>query len=142
MNTKTRFEFSLDTALAEQLNARAEKQGSSKSDIVSQAVKAFLERRTEDELAQIMTNRFDSLAHDLGHIRNDLGAARKDRMQIKSDTAKIFENIPHIIDKLNVKLPLLDINIYPSRRRRFFAFIGRIVSAIVFVEPENERRNW
>jgi hypothetical protein len=141
-STKTRFEFSFDSGLAEQLNARAEKQGIAKSDIVVQAVKAFLERRTEDELAQLITQRFDTLAHDLGHIRNDLGAAQNDRAQIKSDTAKILENIPRIIDRLNAKLPPPDSRIYPNRRARFFASIGRIASALVFVEPENERRNW
>ena len=141
-STKTRFEFSLDSGLADQLNARAEKQGISKSDIVIQAVKAFLERRTEDELAQLMTKRFDALAHDLGTIRNDLGAARNDRMQIKSDTAKILENVPRIIDRLNAKLPPPDSKMCPTRRGRFFASIGRIASALVFAEPENERRNW
>ncbi len=141
-STKTRFEFSLDSGLADQLNARAEKQGSSKSDIVSQAVKAFLERRTGDELAKLITTRFDSLAHDLGFIRNDLEAARNDRMQIKSDMEKILESTPRIIDRLNAKMPQPDSRMYPTRRGRFFASIGRILSALVFAKPENERRNW
>jgi BioD-like phosphotransacetylase family protein len=139
--TKMRYEFSLDSDLAALLNTRAKKQGAAKSDIVIQAVKAFLERRTEDELAHILTKRFDAISHDLGSIRNDLEAARGDHRQMKSDMAKVLENLSEISALLNARLPTPSCDKQPSRRVHFFNSIGRIVRNIVFYEPENERRN-
>lgn len=140
-SSKTRYEVSLDIDLAAQLNARAKKQGASKSDIMLQAVKAFLERGTEEELAPLIAKGFEGLSRNFNDIRHELESARHDRAQMKSDGAKIIENLSLLNNRLNTKLPPPDTIMCPTRRGRFFGFIGRIVRGIVYSEPRHEGWN-
>ena len=68
---KPRHHLYLDEALSEQLEALAAKPGSSKSAIVSDALRAYLARRGARELDDMLKIRLDRLSTQLGRIERD-----------------------------------------------------------------------
>ena len=68
---KPRHHLYLDEALTEQLEALAAKPGSSKSAIVSDALRAYLARRGARELDDMLKIRLDRLSTQLGRIERD-----------------------------------------------------------------------
>jgi len=68
---KRRHEFYLDADVSEQLNALAAKPGASKTAIMSDALRAYLERRGANELDQRFRARLDRLSLQLGRIERD-----------------------------------------------------------------------
>jgi predicted transcriptional regulator len=68
---KRRHEFYLDADVSEQLNALAAKPGASKTAIMSDALRASLERRGANELDQRFRARLDRLSMQLGRIERD-----------------------------------------------------------------------
>lgn len=68
---KRRHEFYLDRDVSEQLNALAAKPGASKTAIMSDALRAYLERRGANELDQRFRARLDRLSMQLGRIERD-----------------------------------------------------------------------
>ncbi len=68
---KRRHEFYLDANVSEQLNALAAKPGASKTAIMSDALRAYLERRGANELDQRFRARLDRLSMQLGRIERD-----------------------------------------------------------------------
>ena len=68
---KRRHEFYLDADVSEQLNALAAKPGASKTAIMSDALRAYLERRGANELDQRFRARLDRLSMQLGRIERD-----------------------------------------------------------------------
>lgn len=68
---KPRHHLYLDDALTEQLEALAAKPGSSKSAIVSDALRAFLARRGASELDDMLKMRLDKISAQLGRIERD-----------------------------------------------------------------------
>ena len=68
---KPRHHLYLDEALTEQLEALAAKPGSSKSAIVSDALRAYLARRGARELDDMLKIRLDRINTQLGRIERD-----------------------------------------------------------------------
>jgi hypothetical protein len=68
---KRRHEFYLDADVSEQLSALAAKPGASKTAIMSDALRAYLERRGANELDQRFRARLDRLSMQLGRIERD-----------------------------------------------------------------------
>lgn len=68
---KRRHEFYLDADVSEQLAALAAKPGASKTAIMSDALRAYLERRGANELDQRFRARLDRLSMQLGRIERD-----------------------------------------------------------------------
>jgi len=68
---KPRHHLYLDEQLTEQLEALAAKPGSSKSAIVSDALRAFLARRGARELDDMLKVRLDRISNQLGRIERD-----------------------------------------------------------------------
>jgi predicted transcriptional regulator len=68
---KPRHHLYLDEALTEQLEALAAKPGSSKSAIVSDALRAYLARRGARELDDMLKIRLDRMSTQLGRIERD-----------------------------------------------------------------------
>jgi len=68
---KRRHEFYLDADVSEQLNALAAKPGASKTAIMSDALRAYLERRGANELDQRFRARLDRLSMQLSRIERD-----------------------------------------------------------------------
>jgi predicted transcriptional regulator len=68
---KPRHHLYLDEALTEQLKALAAKPGSSKSAIVSDALRAYLARRGARELDDMLKIRLDRMSTQLGRIERD-----------------------------------------------------------------------
>ena len=68
---KHRHEFTLDRPLSERLAALAAKPGSSKTAIMTDALKAWLDRRGAGELEERFKARLDKLSVQLGRIERD-----------------------------------------------------------------------
>lgn len=68
---KPRHHIYFDEALTEQLEALAAKPGSSKSAIVSDALRAYLARRGSKELDDMLKVRLDRISNQLGRIERD-----------------------------------------------------------------------
>ncbi len=68
---KRRHEFYLDQDVSEQLAALAAKPGGSKTAIMSDALRVYLERRGANELDQRFRARLDRLSMQLGRIERD-----------------------------------------------------------------------
>src|SRR5689334_8510301 len=68
---KRRHEFYLDEDVSEQLAALAEKPGSSKTQIMTAALRVYLERRGASELDERFRARLDRLSIQLGRIERD-----------------------------------------------------------------------
>jgi predicted transcriptional regulator len=68
---KRRHEFYLDADVSEHLSALAAKPGASKTAIMSDALRAYLERRGASELDQRFRARLDRLSIQLGRIERD-----------------------------------------------------------------------
>jgi predicted transcriptional regulator len=79
---KRRHEFYLDKGMSEQLAALAAKPGSSKTAIMSDAVKAYLDRRGTSELDERFRGRLDKLSMQLGRIERD--------QQVIAETLALF----------------------------------------------------
>jgi hypothetical protein len=69
---KRRAEFYLDEDLAERLGKLAAKPGSSKTAIMADALKAYLDRRGASELEEQFKTRLNKLSQQLGRIERDL----------------------------------------------------------------------
>lgn len=68
---KPRHHLYFDEALTEQLEALAAKPGSSKSAIVSDALRAYLARRGSKELDDMLKVRLDRISNQLSRIERD-----------------------------------------------------------------------
>lgn len=68
---KPRHHLYLDEALTEQLEALAAKPGTSKSAIVSDALRAYLNRRASRELDDMLKIRLDRISNQLSRIERD-----------------------------------------------------------------------
>ncbi len=70
---KPRHHLYLDDELTERLEALAAKPGSSKSAIVADALRAFLDRRGARELDDLLKVRLDRIGNHLNRVERDLG---------------------------------------------------------------------
>ncbi len=135
-STKTRHEFLLESDLSAQLNALAQDPSTTKTDIIVQAIKVFLERGTESEFAQLTAKRFDTLARDLDGVRSDLETALHEFERVRSDVTIILESLTLFIRfsiMLNAKVPQPDADTQAIGQERFLKFadqVGRRVARL------------
>lgn len=113
---KPRHHLYLDDELTEQLEALAAKPGSSKSAIVSDALRAFLARRGANELDERLKVRLDRVSRQLNRIERD--------QQILLESLALFVRY-----YLTVTAPLPEADQEAARalgQERFQAFIDQV----------------
>lgn len=113
---KPRHHLYLDDELTEQLKALAAKPGSSKSAIVSDALRAFIARRGANELDDRLKVRLDRLSRQLNRIERD--------QQILLESLALFVRY-----YLTVTAPLPEVDQEAARalgQERFQAFIDQV----------------
>ena len=128
-STKIRHEFLLEANLSAKLNALSKNPSTTKTDIIVQAIKAFLERGTESEFVQRTSKRFDTLTRDLEDIHRNLEAAQHDREQMRFDVTVIRESLVQFIRfniMLNAKLPPPDKDTQAIGQERFLRFVDQV----------------
>ncbi|MDD4617492.1 MAG: hypothetical protein PHW76_10400 [Alphaproteobacteria bacterium] len=108
---KIRHEFLADAAVSAKLNTLV-RSGATKTDIIVQAIKAFVERGTETEFSRLTAKRFDvfsrehaAIRQDLEAVRRELEAERKGRGQMEADVKTILEETSTIRGMATAKLP-------------------------------------
>lgn len=79
---KRRHEFYLEDDVSEQLAALASKPGSSKTQIMSAALRAYIDRRGANELDERFKARLDRLSVQLGRVERD--------QQVIAETLALF----------------------------------------------------
>lgn len=112
---KPRHHLYLDEALTEQLEALAAKPGSSKSAIVSDALRAFLARRGAKELDDMLKIRLDRISNQLGRIERD--------GQVLLESLALF--VRYMLT-VNAPLPEADEAGRATGRDRFEAFVAQV----------------
>ena len=108
---KTRHEFLADANVTAKLNTLV-RSGATKTDIIVQAIKAFVERGTETEFSRLTAKRFDifsrehaAIRQDIEAVRRELEAERQAREQMQADVKTILEKVAFIHNKTTVKMP-------------------------------------
>jgi len=112
---KPRHHLYLDEQLTEQLEALAAKPGSSKSAIVSDALRAFLARRGARELDDMLKIRLDRMSNQLGRIERD--------GQVLLESLALF--VRYMLT-VNAPLPEADKAGRAVGRDRFEAFVAQV----------------
>ena len=118
---KRRHEFNLDEDISERLAALAAKPGASKSAIMIDALRAYLERRGANELDERFKVRLDKLSTQLGRIERD--------QQIVAETLALLARF-----QIMVTAPLSDTDraarsIAQERFRTFLEQVSRRVTS-------------
>ena len=112
---KPRHHLYFDQALTDQLEALAEKPGSSKSAIVADALRAYLARRGARELDDMLKVRLDRISRDLRKLRRD--------MDVMLESFALFVRYELTV---NAPLPEGDDAARAVGRDRFEAFIAQV----------------
>jgi predicted transcriptional regulator len=112
---KPRHHLYLDDALTEELEKLASKPGSSKSAIVSDALRAFLARRGAKELDDMLKVRLDRIGAELARIERD--------QQIVMESLALFVRYQLTV---TAPLPEPDVAARAVGRDRFQAFIDQV----------------
>lgn len=112
---KPRHHLYFDQALTDQLEALASRPGSSKSAIVTDALRAYLARRGARELDDMLKVRLDRISRDLGKLRRD--------MDVMLESFALFVRYELTI---NAPLPEGDDAARAVGRDRFEAFIAQV----------------
>lgn len=105
---KVRFEFLIEPDLAAQVNALAQEPGTTKTDIIVQAIKVFLERGIESEFAAQTAMRFDRLSREVQSVNRLLTTFQQGHEKAESDLKRILRGgrLNHEILKRFVRLSL------------------------------------
>ncbi|WP_029934488.1 CopG family transcriptional regulator [Sphingomonas sp. UNC305MFCol5.2] len=112
---KPRHHLYFDEGLTAELEALAAKPGTSKSAIVSDALRAYLKRRGTRELDDMLKVRLDRIGAELGRLRRDL--------DIQLESFALF-----VLWQLTIQAPLpeADAAARAIGRDRFEAFIAEV----------------
>jgi len=121
MAMKPRHHLYLDTELTVQLELLGSKPGASKSAIVSDALRAWLNRRASREVDDLLKNRLDRMSTQLNRLERDC--------HILLETLSLFVRY-----QLTVTAPLPDADeaahaVGRERFRRFVDQVGRQLAA-------------
>lgn len=112
---KRRHEFYLDPDVSEQLAALAAKPGGSKTAIMTDALRAYFERRGANELDQRFRARLDKLSMQLGRIERD--------QQVIAETLALFIRF-HLT--VTAPIPEADRAARSLGQERFRAFLEQV----------------
>jgi len=96
-NMKTRVDFMADSDLVARLNVLVEDRGTTKTKLLVQALKIFLERGAESEFVQLTAKRFDTLSRELAAVRQELEVARREREQIHTDETMLLQGFASFV---------------------------------------------
>ena len=121
-DTKIRHQFLLDPITSEQLNALARSPGATKTDIIAEAIKAFLERGSESEFAQLSALRLDKIGRDLETIRQELDTVRHEVDTIREGLA----GFAHYGFLLSAGVPSPDEKLHDIGQKRFLKFVTHV----------------
>jgi predicted transcriptional regulator len=112
---KPRHHVRLDDELTERLDALALKPGSSKSAILSDALRAYLNRKAGNEIDDLVKRRLDKISNTLGRVERD--------QQILLESLALFINYQFTI---TAPMPEADASARAIGQDRFQAFIEQV----------------
>lgn len=112
---KRRHEFYLDEDLSVRLSTMAEKPGSSKTAIMTDALRAFFDRGAASELDELFKRRLDKLSIQLGRIERD--------QQIVAETVALLTRFQFLV---TAPLPDSDRAARALAQERFKAFVVQV----------------
>ena len=93
--TKIRHQFLLELGLSEKLESLSRKPGTTKSDIISKAVEAFIERRNEGDFDQRYGKRFDKMTRDLINTKRDVEMILESLVLFIRYTVSLYAHMPY-----------------------------------------------
>ncbi|MGY4397652.1 putative transcriptional regulator [Sphingomonas sp. UYAg733] len=112
---KVRQNLYIDQPLSDALDDLARRPGTSKSQIVSDALAAYIARRGAKEIDDLLKGRLDRISREIGHARRDI--------EVLLESLSLFVRY-----QLTVTAPLPDAD-GPARavgRERFEAFVAQV----------------
>jgi predicted transcriptional regulator len=112
---KFRQNLYIDRALSEALDDLAKKPGTNKSQIVSDALAAYLARRGTKEIDDLLKGRLDRISREIGHARRDI--------EVLLESLSLFVRYQLMV---TAPLPEADSAARAVGRERFEAFVTQV----------------
>ena len=112
---KFRQNLYIDQALSDALDDLARKPGTSKSQIVSDALAAYLARRGTKEIDDLLKGRLDRISREIGHARRDI--------EVLLESLSLFVRYQLTV---TAPLPEADSAARAVGRERFEAFVTQV----------------
>lgn len=112
---KIRQNLYIDRALSEALDELARKPGTNKSQIVSDALAAYLARRGTKEIDDLLKGRLDRISREIGHARRDI--------EVLLESLSLFVRYQLMV---TAPLPEADSAARAVGRERFEAFVTQV----------------
>ncbi|NCC22017.1 MAG: CopG family transcriptional regulator [Alphaproteobacteria bacterium] len=123
-NRKIRHQFLLDRGTSARLNALAQGPGATKTDIIAEAIRAFLERGSDPEISQVIAPRLDRISRDVDAVRQELGILQREVETVREALAGLV----HFSLVLHAKLPPFDMDQQAIGYKRFINFSTKVAS--------------
>ena len=112
---KFRQNLYIDQALSDALDDLARKPGTNKSQIVSDALAAYLARKGTKEIDDLLKGRLDRISREIGHARRDI--------EVLLESLSLFVRYQLTV---TAPLPEADTAARAVGRERFEAFISQV----------------
>jgi predicted transcriptional regulator len=112
---KFRQNLYIDQALSDALDDLARKPGTNKSQIVSDALAAYLARRGTKEIDDLLKGRLDRISREIGHARRDI--------EVLLESLSLFVRYQLTV---TAPLPEADTAARAIGRERFEAFVNQV----------------
>jgi predicted transcriptional regulator len=112
---KFRQNLYIDQALSDALDDLARKPGTNKSQIVSDALAAYLARRGTKEIDDLLKGRLDRISREIGHARRDI--------EVLLESLSLFVRYQLTV---TAPLPEADTAARAVGRERFEAFVSQV----------------
>jgi len=112
---KFRQNLYIDQALSDALDDLARKPGTNKSQIVSDALAAYLARRGAREVDDLLKRRLDRISREIGHVRRDI--------EVLLESLSLFVRYQLTV---TAPLPEADSAARAVGRERFEAFVTQV----------------
>ena len=112
---KFRQNLYIDQALSDALDDLARKPGTNKSQIVSDALAAYLARKGTKEIDDLLKGRLDRISREIGHARRDI--------EVLLESLSLFV---HYQLTVTAPLPEADTAARAVGRERFQAFVNQV----------------
>lgn len=123
---KIRHQFLLDAGTSERLNALARGPGATKTDVIAEAIKTFLERGSDTEIAQLSAQRLDRISRDVDAVRQEMKSLRREVETVREALAgfALFSFL------LTAKTPSPDKDDQAIGRKRFHNFTAHVTQLL------------
>lgn len=126
MGKKIRHQFLLDVGTSERLNALARGPGATKTDVIAGAIKTFLERGSDTEIAQLSTQRLDRISRDVDVVRQELKNLRREVETVREALA----SIAYFAFLLSANVPFPDKDAQAAGHKRFLRFNAHVTQLL------------